>query len=229
MKKTILLAILMASFITYAQAPRGVYATLGVSQSEFASKDVLSDPGIGFKGGLTAAIGFHETFNYQLEMHYNRKTVNFKTLGDDYTTVGKSKYLSESIDVGAYFNYYILKPDEDKFFFGPQIGGNVSVFGLLTPADNKSAQDRILPYLLKDNSFQNESEINFDAGIGITGGYNRFKFDLRYTKGLNNRLAHTEIDSYDENNRYTGPALNGKLNSISLSFSYLFYQRIKRR
>lgn len=228
MKKIILLAIFMATFTTYAQAPRGWYGTLGATQSELASKDISSDPGIGIKGGLTIAMGYHESFNYQLELLYNRKTFNFNTISADYSAVEKKKYLSEALDLGFYFNYYVMKPDQDTFFFGPQIGGNVSFAGQFTRAKDDGIDPKILPYLMNDNSFSNESKVNFDAGFGITGGYNNFKFDLRYTKGLNNRLGHSETNSYTENNEYTGPTLSGKVNSISLTVSYLFLKRIKK-
>jgi len=248
MKKIIILAIFLATFAAYSQAPRGFYALAGITQSDLKSDDLLSTPGIGYKAGLNFNMGYHESYNYQIEMLYNHRALNFKTVTADYLTVGEKRYISETIDVGFYFNYYVLKPEEDKFFLGPQIGFTTAITGQFTPAKTKYVEydynnfteesytayynnenQYLLPYLLESESFDNTAQVNFDAGLGLTGGYNDFRFDLRYTKGLNNRLSGVETNSYDDNHRYTGPALTGKLNTISFSVSYLFWKRIRKK
>jgi hypothetical protein len=248
MKKTLLFAIFLATFAGYSQAPRGFYATAGITQTELKSSDLLSTPGIGYKTGLNFNMGYHENYNYQIEMLFNHRALNFKTVSADYQTVGEQKYISETIDVGFYFNYYILKPEEDKFFLGPQIGFAAAITGQFTPGKTKTAEydfnnyseesyneynhtqgKYLLPYLLDEGSFENTPQINFDAGLGLTGGYNDWRFDLRYTKGLNNRLSGVETNNYDESHTYTGPALSGKLNTISFSVSYLFWKRISKK
>ena len=58
------------------------------------------------------------------------------------------------------------------------------------------------------------------AGIGLTGGYNDFRFDLRYNLGLTDLLSNVQTNSYDENNNYTGPSLEGKMNTVTFTISY---------
>lgn len=256
MKKIHLITLLLTSMAIFGQAPRGFYATAGVSQSNLNSSDLVSTPGIGYKLGINFNMGYHENFNYQIEILFNHKVLNFKTIGSRTGTLGEEKYLSESLDVGFYYNYYILKPQEDKFFFGPQIGIASSIAGqfskesafkgvldfsnsdgmsqeeILASIENGTYNDEsyyLLPYSISGDKFSNTPKINFDAGLGLSGGYNNFRFDLRYTKGLNNRLAGLETNSYDSNNRYNGPELKGKLNTISLSISYLMFKKNKNK
>lgn len=232
MKKNILYTItaFLTTLCINAQAPRAWYASIGASQTELKSDDLLADPGIGYKAGLVFSMGYHENYNYQFEFGYNHRTFNLKALEYDYQTVSDVKYYSGSLDLGAYFNYYILKPDQDTFFVGPQAGINIGFMGEFTPSLGADVSNkRYLPYLLEENSFMNMSKINYDLGFGITGGYNDLKFDLRYTLGMNNRLKGVQTNSFDDNNRYTGKELEGKLNSVSLSVSYIILKRIKKK
>lgn len=232
MKKYILYTI--TAFLTtvsfYAQAPRAWYASIGASQTELKSNDLLADPGIGYKAGLVFSMGYHESYNYQVEFGYNHRIFKLKALDYDYETVSDVPYSSGSLDLGAYFNYYILKPDQDTFFVGPQAGINIGFLGEFTPSQGADVSNkRYLPYLLDENSFMNMDKINYDLGFGLTGGYNDLKFDLRYTLGMNNRLKGVQTNSFDDNNRYTGKELQGKLNSVSLSVSYVILKRIKKK
>ncbi|HSD14174.1 MAG TPA: outer membrane beta-barrel protein [Flavobacterium sp.] len=232
MKKYILYTItsLLLTFITHAQAPRAWYASAGISQTELKSDDLLADPGLGYKLGLVFTMGYHENYNYQIEFGYNHRTFNLKSLESDFQTVSDVKYYSGTLDLGAYFNYYIIKPDQDTFFVGPQAGFNIGFLGEFTPSMSEDVSNEIyLPYLLDEDSFMNMPQVNYDLGFGLTGGYNDFKFDLRYTLGMNNRLSGVQTDSYDENHNYTGKELEGKLNSVSLNISYAFLKRIKKR
>ena len=257
MKKTILSAIFIASISCFAQAPRGLYGSVGISQSNLSSSDVLSSPAIGYKFGLNFLMGYHENYNFQAEFLFNNKAIKLKTIGSQTGNLGQETYLSQSLDVGCYFNYYILKPEEDKFFLGPQIGVAASIGGQLstynelkemfdfsdessgssdfsnysdaTSFDYTSSESRyLLPYSISGDELSKAATLNFDAGFGLTGGYNNFRFDLRYSKGLNNRLEGAQTNSYDANNQYTGPTLKGKLNTLSFSVSYLIWKRNKR-
>ncbi len=233
MKKIFYFAILIANFASYCQAPRGFYLSLGGNQTSLKSTDLLSDPAFGYKAGLTFSTGYHESYNYQIEFLYNQKSLNFKTVNSSYQDVSNVKYSSGSLDVGAFLNYYVLKPDEDKLFIGPQAGFVCSIGGKFVLNDDTNFDSfdsgKILPYLLDSRDFDNTSPISFGAGLGITGGYNNFKFDMRYNLGLTNLLSSAQTDNYNENNLYTGPLLNGKVNEISFSLSYLIWRRIKKK
>lgn len=232
MKKNILYTItaFLTTFCIYAQAPRAWYASIGASQTELKSNDLLADPGIGYKAGLVFTMGYHENYNYQVEFGYNQRMFKLKAVDTDYQSVSDVKYSSGTLDLGAYFNYYILKPDQDTFFVGPQAGFNLGFMGEFKPANNNDVSNKkYLPYLLNENSFMNMPKVNYDLGFGITGGYNDLKFDLRYSLGMNNRLSGVETDSYNENHIYTGKELKGKLNSVSLSVSYVILKRIRKK
>jgi hypothetical protein len=237
MKKTLLLAILLANLSSFSQAPRGLFVAAGVNQTSIKSSDLLTTPEIGYKLGLIFALGFHESYNYQIEFLYNKSSLGIKAIDSNYENVTKIKYKYETFDFSFLGNYYILKPDEDKLFIGPQAGFIISLAGALAPndEDGESTQEgsfndnKLLPYLLESNDFRNMPKIVFSGGFGLTGGYNDLKFDLRYTLGLSNILKTVETNNYSANNLYTGPELNGKLNSISLTLSYRIWKRIKKR
>ena len=217
-------SILLMTVLVQAQAPRGFYVAAGVNQSSFSSNHLLADPSIGYKAGINFNFGYHETYNYQIEVMYNHSTFDALTVDADYQPLGNTKLKYDTVDLAFFVNYYLIKPDEDKFFLGPQAGINFSVGGgQISPADEADTSVKYyLPYLLTDNELMNIPKITYGAGLGLTGGYNDFRFDMRYTLGLNNVLKDTQVDSYDEFGRYTGPSLDGKLNTLSFSISYMF-------
>lgn len=229
MKKIFIYTTILLSNLIFSQAPRGFYLTGGTNQTTIISDDLTVTPATGFNGGLNFQFGYHESYNFEVDIMANFKNFNVKAVEGEFNEVKDVKFKSQSIDVGFYFNYYVLRPDQDKLFLGPQIGLNMSVAGEFVTADEEMNNNRYLPYLLNDNSFMNMPQVNFDSGFGLTGGYNRFRFDLRYMYGLNNRLKGVETLSYNENNNYTGPNLKGKMSTVSLSISYLIFKTKKKR
>lgn len=227
MKKILLILLLNISFTLYSQAPIGWYVLGGVNQSSIKSDYLASDPSLGYNIGIIFPMGYHETYNFQMEFLITQKATNFKTLDDSFENVSNSKYISSSVDLGFYTNYYVLTADEDKLFLGPQVGLNLSFGEGFINKDESN--EELLPYLLSSSEVQELSTINASAGFGITGGYNRFKFELRYNLGLTNVLSLAQLDDYDQSNTYRGPQLEGKLNTMSLNISYLIFKRIKRR
>ena len=228
MKKIILILLLNISFTLCAQAPIGWYVLGGINQTTLKSDYLTADPSLGYNIGIIFPMGYHETYNFQFEFLATQKALNFKTLGATYENVSDSKYSTPGIEIGFYTNYYILTPDEDKLFIGPQVGIMASFNSQILSADDIN-EELLLPYLLKSNELQNLPQLNAALGLGITGGYNRFKFELRYNLGLTNILSLAQLDDFDESNTYRGQLLEGKLNTISLNVSYLIFKRIKRR
>ncbi len=216
---TTLIAFLFICICSQAQAPRGFSILAGVNQMSLESDDLLADSGIGFKTGLIFNMGYHETYNYQFEVLYKMGSLEMLTVDQNYNPSSGFKYSSHAIELGAYFNYYILKPDEDKFYVGPQIGITASYATPMVESADES-NSLVLPHLVPEENLDNISKYYYGAGLGITGGYNDFRFDLRYTLGLNNMLADVQTGSFDEFNRYTGPELEGKIHSISFSINY---------
>lgn len=219
--------IVLISAQLFAQAPTGFYLKGGITQTTLNSNDLLSEPGIGYNGGINFNFGYHETFNYQIEMTYSSRVINVKafpsTSSLQENELTKVAFTYPSIDFGFYFNYYILKPDQDKFFVGPQVGLNTSISSGTIATDNDT-NSKYLPYLNYNFIKSGDATVRFDAGFGLTGGYNRLRFDLRYSLGLTNVLDDVELDSYTPNNLYNGPELFGKFNTISFGVSYFLFK-----
>lgn len=220
MKNIFLTILLIASVTVFGQVPRGFYGKISGNYTTLNSSDLLASSGTGYGFGINFNMGYHETYNYQVEISQNVLGLNVKSVDQSYANAFDTKAEFSNINVGFYFNYYVLKPDEDTFFLGPQIGGSVMMAGKFKFKKGAEEQVSYLPYLLNDNSFEIPKVLP-NIGIGITGGYNNFRFDLRYDLGMGNLLKDSKTDSYNENNIYTGPALNGKLNNLSFGISYM--------
>jgi hypothetical protein len=221
-QKISLILFLLSSLSIFSQAPRGFHLMGGINQSSLKSSDLSSDSGVGYIAGINFNFGYNESYNYQIEASYINSNFNLKSVdfNQNFESISDSKYSYNHLALGFYFNYYILKPDEDKFFLGPQIGVAGSFGGSFIPKSGNVDSELYLPYLLDENDLTKVSGFNYNLGIGLTGGYNDFRFDLRYSHGMNNLLSAVETNSYNQNNLYTGPSLNGKLNTFSFTVSY---------
>lgn len=220
MKYFTLFSLFFISFTLQAQAPRGFYLSAGLTSASLESDHLLGDPAMGFKGGLNFNFGYHETYNYQIEVMSSFNNVDLLAVNRDYERVGNKKFDYTTVDIGFYFNYYLLKPEEDKFFLGAQIGATAAFSGSFAEKGSDSEEEYYLPYLMRSEDFEDMPFIAFYPGIGLTGGYNDFRFDLRYSVGLTNILSGSETNNFDEFNRYTGPELDAKMNIISFTLSY---------
>ncbi|RZK80073.1 MAG: hypothetical protein EOO92_08215 [Pedobacter sp.] len=229
-KLTILITIFFFNLSIYSQAPRGYYLAAGYSQTTLKSDDLLNESKPGFFASVNMLMGYHENYNYQLELGYKQNNLDVKYVEDDFTEAKTSKYKYSEINAGLYLNYYILKPEEDEFFVGPQAGVFLSLADPLTPAKGADVTGQYyLPYLLNENELTNSSKFNYGVGLGVTGGYNRFRFDLRYSIGMANTLSDVQVQNYDESNNYTGPTLKGKTSTLTFGISYKVFALGKDR
>lgn len=229
--KNILLTILVTILITFSvkgQAPTGFYAKVTGNYTSLNSPDLITSADIGYGYGITFNMGYHETYNYQAEFSFNKGFLNFKTLDQTFENVYDSKMAYTNFNAGFYFNYYVMKPDEDTFFIGPQAGISVTFVADFENTSITDEQYYYLPYLLNDNSFDIPKVLP-NLGIGLTGGYNNLRFDLRYELGLGNVLEGTTSNKYNENNIYIGPSFTGKINTLSFGVSYLILSTNKRK
>lgn len=224
MKKQIFtyLALITIAFNANSQAPRGLYVTAGVNQTMLNSSDLEAESGTGYFLGANFNMGYHETYNFQAEILANQNNINLKSVDADFSNPQTKKFSNGNYELGFYFNYYILKPEEEEFFFGPQVGVYTTFGNSLTPADGggSSGSTNYLPHMISEIDLTNVSTFNYGAGLGLTGGYNNFRFDLRYRLGLNNSLEDIKTGYDESTGQYTGPALNGKFNNISFGVSY---------
>ena len=230
MKKQILLtfSIILLTFSTYAQAPRGFYAVVGYSQTSLKSSYLISESKPGFYAGITFNMGYHENYNYQFEAVYKQNTIAAKYVDNTFAEAKDANLKYATTEVGFYLNYYILKPEEGEFFLGPQAGVFASFGDSLSASGEDENGQNYLPYLLDSNSLSDFSKINYGFGLGLTGGYNKLRFDFRYSLGMANTLSDVKTNSYDENNSYTGPSLSGKTNSLTFGVSYMIFSSIKK-
>ena len=218
------LFILFITITINAQVPRGFSVGVGINQTMLDSDDLLSDPNLSYNAGIAFNMGYQESFNYEITTLVSSNSLKLDYVDDQALTVQQAKYSVQNIDFGFNMNYYIITPDEDKFYFGPSAGVFASVSnGQLSPKENANGQ-YYLPYRLTENNFEDISKFNYGASLGVTGGYNRFRLALKYNLGLSNFLSGVETDSYSETNTYTGPSLEGKLHSVSLIFYYKIFR-----
>lgn len=205
----------------YSQAPRGLHIAAGFSQTNLKSSDLITESQPGFYAGLHGVMGYHENYNFQIEFTYKQNPLDVKYVEDTFEEAKSSKYKYSDISLGLYVNYYILKPEEDKFYVGPQAGVFVSYVDALTPSKGADASYQYyLPHLLDQSDLSDSNKFNYGFGAGLTGGYNNFRFDLRYTFGMANILEEVHVNSYSSTNTYTGPTLEGKTRTISFGISY---------
>jgi hypothetical protein len=207
----------------HAQVPRGFSVGVGMNQSMLDSDDLLSDPNLSYSAGFAFNFGYNESFNYEVDAIVSNNALKLDYVDAQALSVQQANYSIQNIDLSFQLNYYIIKPDEDKFYFGPSAGGFISFSnGQLSPKGN--AEDQYyLPYRLTENSFSDMSKFNYGASVGLIGGYNKFRLSLKYNLGLSNFLNGIETDNYSENNLYIGPSLEGKLHSVSLILFYKFF------
>lgn len=230
MKKHILLyfSITLLTISTQAQAPRGFYAVAGYSQTSIKSSYLVSESKPGFVAGINFNMGYHENYNFQFEAVYKQNTIAAKYVDNTYLQAKDADLQYSTLEIGFYTNYYILKPDEDKFFVGPQAGIFVSFGDNLGASSEDENGQNYLPYLISTNSLEDFAKLNYGFGLGLTGGYNKFRFDLRYSLGMANMLSNVQTNSYNDNNNYTGPSLSGKTNALTFGVSYLIFARVKK-
>lgn len=223
MKNQILLYIsaFLFTLSIYSQAPRGLHIAAGFAQTNLKSDDLIKESQPGFYVGLHGLMGYHENYNFQIEFTYKQNPLDVKYVEDTFEEAKSSKYKYSDLSLGLYVNYYILKPEEDKFYLGPQAGLFLSYVDPITPSKGANADYQYyLPHLLEESDLSDSTKYNYGFGAGLTGGYNNFRFDLRYSLGLANVLQDVEVNSYSSTNTYTGPKLQGKTSTISFGISY---------
>ncbi len=205
---------------TQAQVPRGFSLGVGMNQTMLDSDDLLSDPNLSYSAGIAFNFGYHESFNYEANFLISDNALKFDYVDNQAVSIQQAKYSIQNLDLSFHVNYYVITPDEDKFYLGTLAGvfGSISN-GQVSPKENAENQ-YYLPYRLTENSFSDMSEINFGASVGLIGGYNNFRLSLKYNLGLSNFLNGVQTNNFSENHLYTGPSLEGKLHTVSLILFY---------
>lgn len=201
----------------------------GYSQTSLKSSDLNTESKPGFCLGINFNMGYHENYNYQFEALYRQNTITAKYVDNTFMQAKDANLKYSTVEVGFYVNYYVIKPDEGSFFVGPQAGLFATFGDNLSASSEDSNGQNYLPYLVESGSLSDYGKINYGVGLGLTGGYNKFRFDLRYSLGLSNPLKNVQTNSYDEFNQYTGPTLSGKANTLTFGISYLFFSRQPRK
>ncbi|WP_330444009.1 hypothetical protein [Flavobacterium sp. C4GT6] len=227
MKKNYFLFLLFICFYANAQAPKGVFLAAGINQASLNSDQLTADGSIGYHLGAAINFGYNLNFNYEFGILYSRNVLSLpyvSGVSSDFTDSGNQKYNVDTIDMNFMFNYYIIQPEYNKVFFGPQAGLTVGITnGEWTPAKGASTTNQTYEYGLTQNSFQGVPDFNLSTSFGIVGGFNDFRASIKYNLGLTNALSGVENNERDQYNLYTGPDFKGKLSSVSFTLYYKIF------
>tara|TARA_R110002111_G_scaffold27081_2_gene58276 strand:- start:15482 stop:16171 length:690 start_codon:yes stop_codon:yes gene_type:complete len=225
MKHFILFIILLTSLNCFAQVPNGWWFAAGGNMSSLNSEQLKSDGVLGYSFGIGMTTGYHE--RYHFEFNLIASTNNFDLYKSDFegNDIGTVKASRSSADFSFNYNYYIILPEENKFYLGVRPGLDVVYHGKFKLKDDDDGYSySVQPLAITPSSISNSSgKFNLDPSLGISAGYNNFRFILKYNLGLGNYLNDLKTDSFDNSNLYTGPEIEGKLNRISLIVFYRFY------
>lgn len=223
MKKIILVCFtFLGLHFVNAQEPSGLSIMTGVNLPYFKTNafNVSSqDPGLML--GLGFNSGYHETYNYQFEVLYFENKINLVNSQGN----SDSFLMGGSIQTGLYLNYFIIKPEEDRFYFGPQIGVN-ALFGKTLTKSNVYTPEPYLPSGLSSLKLNESSLFNYGAGFGLTGAFNKFRFNLRYNLGLSNLFRDISKSVPEGSSASSDRPFTGELSSISFSISYRILSKI---
>lgn len=122
------------------------------------------------------------------------------------------KFKQTSINYGIYYNHYII---HEKFsvFLGPSF---IFTGGLKLKEDNSQDDLAFGKYNINAETIS-ENNNTLNLSTGITAGINDLRLILKYTYGLSNAYAQTEIQ--DPNN-FQPVKVSGKISHLSLSLLY---------
>lgn len=205
-------------FNSYSQVPTGFYAAAGYNQGMFVSDELQSKSGIGYTAGLAFNIGYAESHNYTIETMYTVTPLEFEKINSSGDYIN-DKYEFNNFDIGLSYNYYIIHPDEDKFYVGALLGFVASI-GAISEISSESGF--YLPKKeLQSKDIERFQGINLSPSFGLISGFNKFRLAFKYNLGTTNLMNSVHPDKYKlENGSYGGPTLVGKLSSINIILSY---------
>ena len=228
-QKLLIFSLLLLTFSSFGQAPRGFYAFAGYSQTSLKSSDMNTKSKPGFALGVNFNMGYHENYNFQFEALYRQNNISAKYVDYTLAQAKEADLKYSTAEIGFYVNYYVIKPDEGSIFLGPQAGVFATFADNLSSSGEDPNGQNYLPHLINNSNLSDFGKVNYGVGLGLTGGYNKFRFDMRYSLGLSDPMKNVLTNSYDGNNQYTGPTLSGKLNTLTFGISYLFFSSQARK
>jgi hypothetical protein len=221
-KKFYFIGILFLSFTAFSQVPGGFSLLVGGQNTNFNSSSISTKPGIGYKYGISWFGGYHETYNFQIDLNQSLNAVGF-----DYSNGidnGNGKQTLETTDLSLYVNYYIIKPDEDKFYAGFGAGVFTTFSGGNWEEKDTFPDNSVYtPSDINSTTFQNFSKFNYGPSFGVIAGYNNFKLGIKYNLGLSNVLKNVTTQSPSEDGSSFSTPYVGKLNSLSLCLYYQIF------
>lgn len=201
MKRVIpFLIFLCISIYSYSQSQFGV--NYGFKLQNLNTSDLNMNSFNGHFFGLSFLMFFSDNSDLITNLNYSTSTLNSSSYlvnGNEYEDI-TDKIKVETIDFEFLYNYYLIKPDINKFQFGI-LGG----LGINFLNDFSYDPDWRI--------FDNVKGISPYYTIGISGGTEKIRLSLRYNKNFGNYLSGAYVSSND---------FEGKLSSFSLNFTYYF-------
>ncbi len=212
MKNILIILAILISLSSFSQSQIGI--TSGVNITSVKSEDLIetrSSAGIGV--GLTTLFPLHNTSDWMLNLTYNIKGVSIDGYKDfynqDQTLHSDGGLKIQSLDLDFIINQYFIVPEDNAFHLGIQGGIGTTLL-------NTWSSEEL-------SIIKNENNFSPYYIIGLTGGTEQFRINLRYTSFLGNPLKNLVDDEIpDEFNRYDSKVFDGMLNNFSISLTYFF-------
>jgi hypothetical protein len=218
MKQLIILFFILCSCFIFSQERPGFYLLVGACNSSLKTKAItVENDNIGYVAGIGVFMGHDERFSWQMELAYLNSPISLKATDDKFY-----KYNFSNFQSGIYLTYNIFESEENKFYFGPQLGIGFD-FGAFNNASDEYSNELIfVPEGVDEMTLHNDTSIlNTNLVLGINATYTKFKVNLRYTIGLSNVFDGVATTNYTDSGAQAGNTLSeGKINALSLILSY---------
>ncbi len=211
MKKTITIITFFSVFLMYGQTQLGFFAE---TNSYTVKTDDLCDveSRIGYGFGISGLFSLYQSADFIAEISFSSKRVYTKGYIDFYGE--KNDFENQTFNVSdihanGIFNQYLIIPDMNKVNIAVQGGLGISI--LNDWVDKKNDMSYI---------FYDTTPLNFFYIVGISTGTEQIRATLRYNGNLSNVLKGVKVTAFDDAS--TNREFIGKLNGLSLSFTYYF-------
>jgi len=218
MKHFFLGNLLFINCLIFSQERPGVYLFTGLVNSSLKTSAVeANNSEVGYIAGMGYILGHNKRLSWQFELGYLNSPISLKANDEQFY-----KYSFANFQSGVYLTYNIIEPDEDKFYFGPQIGMNFD-FGKFSTQDSSYSNSKLfLPSGIDELSLHEDvSNFNTNIVFGLNATFNRFKLNVRYSIGLTDIFKDVSTTNYTEYGAQDGNILDeGQINTISLILTY---------
>ena len=207
--------LLMIPYIATAQRQwSGDYSRLGLQGGmnyfNIDTGDLPIDGGISWTAGFTTRASFYNDFQFVYGINFFdfQSRVAGRTKQDHSSQAADIEYNMIGVQ-GNFFGSYKLY----DHYLSVEAGPVIQVNGKYKPRQDKELY-YIKEYNIQANEIENVSPFNVNLAVGLTGGFESFKFWVQYQYGINNILNGLNDEGLREKD--TGAAdFSGNMNIIA--------------